>query len=344
MRTVPVQIVCRKCGNPFRTTVRGGNTRCPHCKASRHVRLNQEWEGPIPASLSAAEARAQEVARRPPVWLECLHCGHEWQSQAKDGTVLHCPSCHAGKRVPRRAAHTGPLPPSQLPPSPREYRPEPSRRRQTVPTEPYEDDYEDDYEDEEESRPVGFFQALGRASQAASWPLVTPPAPGALGGLLGALFGRPAASAAPRAPEPEPVVPAPPRPLLPIPPRPAPASTPTRTPAGPPRGTRGPAPDPVDVSTLPAAEVKRRDAVCQLVRATGSMAVLVWYNQPRGLCEVLDASQHRDKQRCPERAAYAVRFTMGASEGHAYACAAHVGLLASVAEGAEYVSATIHRA
>lgn len=337
MRTVPVQIVCRKCGNPFRTTVRGGNTRCPHCKASRHVRLNQEWEGPIPASLSAAEARAQEVARRPPVWLECLHCDHEWQSQAKDQTVLHCPSCHAGKRVPRRTAeNTGAVPPSRMPlsrPSPAEYRPEPSRRLRAAPAELYGDDYEE----EEQTAPLGLFQALGRASR----PLGPPTAPGALGGLFGALFGRPAAPAAPRAPESSQVLsPAP----LPAPAPPVRMPTPARSPAGPPRTTRGPAPDPVAVSTLPAAEVKRRDTVCQIVRATGATAVLVWYNQPPGVCEVLDASQPRDKQRCPERAAYAVRFVMGDSEGHAYACAAHVGLLASVAEGAEYVSATIHRA
>ena len=94
MRTVPVQIVCRNCAEPYRTTVRGGNTRCPHCRTSRHVRVNQEWEGPVSADLSGAASRALQAAARPPVWVEC-GCGHSWQSRAKDRMTIRCPECGA---------------------------------------------------------------------------------------------------------------------------------------------------------------------------------------------------------------------------------------------------------
>lgn len=101
MKTVPVQIVCRKCGTPYRTTVRASNTRCRKCRTSRYVRKDQQWEGP-PSEHGAAESRAEQANRRAPVWCRCPQCEHEWQSRARDHVTLRCPECRNPVRVPRR--------------------------------------------------------------------------------------------------------------------------------------------------------------------------------------------------------------------------------------------------
>ncbi len=96
MRSAPVQVVCRGCSVPFRTTVRGSGTRCARCGVQRYVRRRQEWEGPrdLPAARHPALDRA-------PVWCGC-RCGHEWESLAADRASIRCPSCRHSVRVPRR--------------------------------------------------------------------------------------------------------------------------------------------------------------------------------------------------------------------------------------------------
>lgn len=122
MKTVPVQVECRACGHHYRTQVRGGNTRCPECRASRYVRRDQEWEGPVPETLAGTASRAERVGARAPVWVEC-RCGNAWQSRAKDRTTLRCPECGTGVRVPHRTHdNTGPTDPREVrtaPPRPR---------------------------------------------------------------------------------------------------------------------------------------------------------------------------------------------------------------------------------
>lgn len=319
MKTVPVQVVCRKCSHPYRTRVRGGNSRCPECATSRYVRKDQEWEGPVPSTLAGAASRAESVAGRLPVWCEC-RCGHEWQSQAKDRTTLHCPECGTGVRVPHRTHdNTAPTPPGPWP------APERAIRRQAPPP----------------------------PDRAPAWtPPPTPPAPPAPprptssssipstppGGLLGLLSGILGTSVPPPAP-PTPArsrqVP-PTRPVVP----PRSRQVPQRSRAGSASTTAGvpqvPLQDPVQ-------DQKRRERACQIVRSLGG-SLLVWYDgTPPGWCEVLDTEQPRDRQRCPGTATRAVLFyNPPAAEVMAYACARHAEPLRSMADHTPYVEATVH--
>lgn len=129
MRTVPVQIVCIRCSNPYRTTVRGGNTRCPECAHPRWVPLDQEWEGPV-GELPGAADRAAEFAERPAYALLCGECENRWTSKAKPGTVLRCPSCGHSKRVPANPRPAAGEPARTAAP-PRAARPAPPARRPT---------------------------------------------------------------------------------------------------------------------------------------------------------------------------------------------------------------------
>lgn len=188
MRTVPVQIECRNCGHYYRTTVRGGNTRCRECGTSRYVRQEQEWEGPVTPALSRAASRAEELADRLPVWMEC-GCGHEWQSRAKDRTSIHCPDCGISIRVPQRTHHnTGPRPEGEA------YAPAPAPAWRSSPR------LEEPHDDWEEEAP--------RPTLAAWW---------RSGGReeVHSLFGRPLPGARPA-----------PAPVRPPQPRPAPAPAP----------------------------------------------------------------------------------------------------------------------
>lgn len=303
MRTVPVQIICRKCANPYRTTVRGGNTRCPHCRTSRHVRIDQEWEGPVPPDLAGAAARSDEIASRPPVWVEC-RCGHEWQSRARDRMTIRCPECGTGQRVPYRThENTGPTPARRRPapaPRPVRTRPEPPWRPVQAPADPWEDE-----------RPE------------------TPPRrpADALAGFLAALQGRTRPVPAPAAPRP--AAPA-------VAPRPAPA----------PRRPSAPAPTavaPIDVSTLPLREQNRRDRMSQVLRSL-SAPLMVWYDAPPGLCEVLDQTLPRDQQRCPRTMTHGVTFFQGNGDDvTAYACTEHTGPLAATALRSPYIRASPYR-
>lgn len=326
MRTVPVQIVCRHCAEPYRTTVRGGNTRCPHCRTSRHVRVDQQWEGPVTPDLSGAASRAVRVASRPAVWLEC-RCGHEWQSRAKDRMTIRCPDCGTGQRVPYRThENTGPAPEGYRPPPP----PRAVRVRPAPVWEP-DDEPEDDREPDEPPRSslTDWMRNGGRDELTRAFPPGGAPR-GGLAGILAALGARTPAAPAParRAAAPRPARPAAPN---------RPALRPTL-----PAGAVVSAVQPVDPQTLPEPEQRRRDDVCQMVRSLGTH-LLVWYNQPRGFCEALDTNQPKDRQRCPGTATHAVRFQRDATEADAYTCPEHARPLASTADRAPYITTTIYR-
>lgn len=332
MRTVPVQIVCRKCGNPYRTTVRGGNTRCKKCRTSRHVRLDQQWEGPVSHELTGAASKAEEVAARPPVWIQCSLCDHAWRSKARDRMTIRCPECGTGQRVPYRTPeNTGPSPEGYLPPPP----PPRAARVRPVPVwEPY-DDPDDEWEPEQERTTVA----------------------GALSGLLASLR-RPTPSIPPRA---APRTARPARPAAanrpappPAAPRPAvtgriPSPIPARIPGGIPRPipARNPAADqggiaPVDVSQLPLREQVRRDRMSSLVRSLAG-SLMVWHNAPPGLCEALDTTLPRGQQRCPRTVTHGVRFFQDATEVDVFTCGAHVGPMSALAFPTPYIKAVPYR-
>ncbi|MDX2854597.1 hypothetical protein PV342_40590 [Streptomyces sp. PA03-3a] len=98
----------------------------------------------------------------------------------------------------------------------------------------------------------------------------------------------------------------------------------------------------MDPQTLPAREQERRDRVCQVVGSVRG-SLMIWYNQPPGLCEVLDTTQPKDRQRCPASRAFAVRFVQDVTEVDAYACPAHARPLAALADRSPYITAEIHR-
>lgn len=328
MRTVPVQIVCRACAQPYRTTVRGGNTRCPHCRTSRHVRIDQEWEGPVTPDLSGAASRAVEVATRSAVWIECSLCDHSWQSRAKDRMTIRCPECGTGQRVPYRThANTGPVPEGHLPPPPRAPAPprtiRPTRAR-TAPAWGPDDDPEDE---PPRSSLTDWMRNGGREELTRAFP------PGGLTSILAALGGQAAPAPAParRAAARRPARPA--RPAAPN----APALLPT-VPTSPAGGALGP----IDPQTLPTRELRRRDDMCQIVASLYS-SLRVWHNQPPGHCEVLDVDQPTDRRRCLGTPAFAVRFQNGATEVDAFTCAEHARPLASIADRTPYINTTIYR-
>lgn len=184
MRTVPVQLKCRKCGHHFRTTVRNGNTRCPSCRGSRYVRLDQEWEGPVTAALSQAATRAESVAARTPVDVRC-GCGHVWQSRAKDRMTLHCPACRTGVRVPARTDEWSGWEP---PPPPARRSPAPARRSTPAPA-------------SWQAPPVPRAGFLSRLFAAAPAP---PTAPARRPTAAPATRARPASASRPMAPAPRP--------------------------------------------------------------------------------------------------------------------------------------------
>jgi len=104
MRSSFVQVVCRSCGVPFRTRVRGGSTRCPRCRTQRYVRVGQVWEGPtdtVPSGRALAEAAARS---RAPVEVGCPECGWVWSSLARERSTIRCPQCRHPTKAPARRA------------------------------------------------------------------------------------------------------------------------------------------------------------------------------------------------------------------------------------------------
>ncbi|MFE6986573.1 hypothetical protein ACFVBG_36280, partial [Streptomyces fimicarius] len=265
----------------------------------------QEWEGPVSAELSAAAARSVEIGARLPVWVEC-RCGHEWQSRARDRMTIRCPECGTGQRVPSRThQNTGPVSERRRPvPAPRPSRPRLEPSWRSVRA-PV-----DPREDEQ--------------------PAAAPVRPSvALAGFLAALQGR-------NRPTPAPAAPRPAAPAL------TPRSAPAPAPVPVPTDTRGGGIAPIDVQQLPEPERRRRDDVCQMVRSL-SAPLMVWYNTPPGLCEALDTTLPRDRQRCPGTVTHAVRFFRDLTEADAFTCAAHAGPLTATAARSAYIQASPYR-
>lgn len=227
--------------------------------------------------------------------------------------TIRCPECGTGQRVPYRThANTGP--------SPEGYRPAPAlprvgRSRPAPAWEPDEEP-EDEWEPDEPQRP-----------SLPAWPRPGVSS-GGLAGILAALAGQ--APAAPAAVRPV-AAPRPARPAAPT--RPAPLPT---LPAG-------PIVQPVDVPALGLREENRRTRACQMVRSLSPRgALLLWYDQPTGLCEALDATQPRERQRCPGTATHVVRFRQDSTEADAFTCPAHARPLAALTDRSPYVTAAIY--
>ncbi|MFI6899272.1 hypothetical protein ACIBM4_34715 [Streptomyces sp. NPDC050256] len=151
------------------------------------------------------------------------------------------------------------------------------------------------------------------------------PALGGLAAILAAIQGH-------ARPLPTPAAPRAARPAVPNPPAPIPAA-----PVAVATGVQ-----PIDPQQLPEKERRRRDDVCQMSRSL-SAPLMVWYNQPIGLCEAMDTTLPRDRQRCPATATHAVRFHRDVTEVHAFTCPAHTHPLAATADDSPYISTTIHK-
>lgn len=218
--------------------------------------------------------------------------------------TIRCPDCGTGQRVPYRThANTGPVPEHRHPaPRPTRSRPEPAWRPTPSRADPWEDE---------------------RPPAAPMWPS------GGLAGVLAALRSR----TAPTPAAPRPAAPAPAnRPAYAPPPIPAPSVRPGRA------GVQ-----PIDPQTLPERDLRRRDDVCQIAGSLSTgMGLRVWYNQPPGLCEAMDTTQPRDRQRCPQTATHAVRFQRDVTEADAYTCPSHARPLAAIADRAQYIAATVY--
>lgn len=317
-----VTVVCDVCGRPVTTRLSGNTTRCPKR-----------------AGGCGAPITVPTGSTRPPVAVDCYACGHRWNTRAREGGTVRCPECSHPRRIPTGCR-------DRIDPgAPRVYREQPTERPAPARPSPREDGR-------------GFLATLGD--------LLRPPAapPGQMIGCLhcparwrttaapgnavrcpkcrrmrriptGPARPAPAPRKAPAAPAPRraPAAPIPTFPALALPVRAAP------TPAAP----TGTAPGPIDPGTLTRAETDRRDRVCQVVRSlSAGVGLLVWYNRPPGYCEALDTTQLPDAQCCPQRAAVAVRFVQGATDTHAYACRAHAGPLAALANRSEHITATVH--
>ncbi|WP_189972051.1 hypothetical protein [Streptomyces violascens] len=97
------------------------------------------------------------------------------------------------------------------------------------------------------------------------------------------------------------------------------------------------------MSTLPLREQVRRDRMSQVLRSL-SAHLMVWYDTPAGLCEVLDTTLPRDQQRCPRTTTHGVTFFQGNGDDvTAYACTEHAGPLAATALRSPYIRASPYR-
>ncbi|WP_406164385.1 hypothetical protein [Streptomyces canus] len=97
------------------------------------------------------------------------------------------------------------------------------------------------------------------------------------------------------------------------------------------------------MDTLPLREQGRRDRISQVVRSLSS-PLLVWYDTPEGLCEVLDTTLPRDQRRCPGTTTHGVTFYQGdGTDVTAFTCTAHAGPLAATALRSAYIRASPYR-
>lgn len=84
-----IGIICRGCGNKYRTRVRRGGTRCKNCGRQRYVRVNQKSEW-------TSENDKPYTAR-----MKCTQCSHKWGTKAKPGSGIYCPRCRKSIHVPK---------------------------------------------------------------------------------------------------------------------------------------------------------------------------------------------------------------------------------------------------
>lgn len=227
--------------------------------------------------------------------------------------TIRCPECGTGQRVPYRThANTGPSPEGYRPPPP----PRAASVRRPATVWEADDEPDDAWEADEPERP--------------SLPDWTRSG-GGLAGILAAFTSRAPAAPAParRSAAPRPARPA----------RPAALNPPAPLPALP----AGAAVQPVDVPALGLREENRRTRACQMVRSLSiTSGLLLWYDQPPGLCEALNTQQPKDRQRCPGTATHVVRYRQDSTEADAYTCPAHARPLAALADRAVHVTAAIY--
>lgn len=283
---------------------------CPEC--GRNITTGQSGNNTrCPTARGGCGARVYVPAgqTRPPVTLLCQHCRSVWDTRGAAGNMVRCPKCKAPRRVPA-AIRAEP----QWAPAP-----QPSRRRTA------------------ETRPRRPAAAPAPAPRRSAWSTPTPIVPRPTGPTLASILQgltrdattppatRRAAPSAPAEPSPS-AWPAPAPPYRPAPPARTAAARPGRV-----------TPAPADSFR----EHHRRDSVTQLVTSMGG-PLRIAYDTPHGMCEVMDVSQPRDRQRCRGVASRAVAFWSQLSQDvNAYACPAHAVALAAATEPHPAISATV---
>ncbi len=302
-----VTVVCPECGREIVTRQSGNTTRCPKRSGGCGASI------PVPAGST-----------RPPVEVECYGCGHPWRTRAKEGSTVRCPECRHPRRVPSRSRDG--LDPGRPRPAPSSTPRAASRPPAPAPSTPAR----------------GLFGSLFRPSPA---PAPEPePEPEEEGQWIDCLHCEEEwwTTAAPgntvRCPE---------------------CRKARRIPSAPVEEVEEEDPEEEDraaqradlLATVRAAHAemrqtrqqraavprqqtredrqraakdeRRRSSVCSLVTSLGG-ALRVRYDAAPGQCEVMDTTQPRERQHCPERATLAVWFTNAMSGAvPAYTCSSH---------------------
>ena len=94
-----VQLLCKHCGEYFRTSQRARNVKCGKCQRYNYVPADPQWEGP-------GNARDILQSKRQGRPVSCPKCAHVWYSIARKGTPTHCPECKASLRIREEDADT----------------------------------------------------------------------------------------------------------------------------------------------------------------------------------------------------------------------------------------------
>lgn len=299
-----VTVVCPVCGRGVTSRQSGNTTRCPVARGGCGTAFT------VPAGST-----------RPPVPLLCRKCGHGWDSRAKSGSTVRCPSCSHPRRVPSGSRSI--TPPSAAPvryaPAP------PPRAGRTVTPPPPE--------------PRGFLARLGALFRVPDDWEPTPEtvalncyrcghewdstaAPGNTIRCPECKHPRrvPAGTApAPAATRPTPTA----RPALrPVPPSPTRAATPT------PSRPAAPAPAPLSSPADAVREERRMQSVGMAFRSLGG-PWFVYYGTPAGICESMNVNELPPAQQCTARATHAVRVWHDMyGETYARACQSHAEAMA----------------
>lgn len=165
----PVTVDCYECRHQWGTRAREGTTvRCPECRHPRRVptgardRIDpgaprvyrddvperaapsrtaprESGRGLLGSLADLFRAGAPDGSRR----IDCLHCGHRWQTTAAPGNSIRCPECQRMRRIPTGSATPRTTAPRKAPaaPAPRAARPAPTRPApapQARPATPYD--------------------------------------------------------------------------------------------------------------------------------------------------------------------------------------------------------------